>query len=132
MYPYNAFDGGFGLMGSLFPVIFFTIFAVTIVAIVVSVVKGAQQFGRNNASPVLTVDCAVVAKRTSVSRHHHTDSNNMMMGTTSTSYYVTFQVESGDRMEFSVSGREYGMLAEGDRGKLTFQGTRYKGFVREP
>ena len=31
-----------------------------------------------------------------------------------TSYYVTFQVESGDRMELSVSGREYGMLAEGD------------------
>ena len=47
---------------------------------------------------------------------------------TSTRYYVTFQVESGDRMEFSVSGPEYGMLAEGDRGKLTFQGTRYLSF----
>ena len=49
---------------------------------------------------------------------------------TSTRYYVTFQVESGDRMELSVSGPEYGMLAEGDRGELTFQGTRYLSFER--
>lgn len=48
----------------------------------------------------------------------------------STTYYVTFQVESGDRMELHVSGIEYGMLVEGDYGKLTFQGTRYLEFVR--
>lgn len=46
-------------------------------------------------------------------------------------YYVTFQVESGDRMEMSVSGSEYGTLAEGDKGKLTFQGTRFLTFNRE-
>ena len=51
--------------------------------------------------------------------------------TTSTSYYATFQVESGDRMELSMTGTEYGLLAEGDRGKLTFQGTRYLGFERQ-
>ena len=53
------------------------------------------------------------------------------MTTTDTSYYVTFQVESGDRMELSVTGSEYGMLVEGDEGKLSFQGTRYLGFERE-
>ena len=46
-------------------------------------------------------------------------------------YYVTFQVESGDRMELSVRGKEYGLLAEGDYGRLTFQGTRYLGFQRK-
>ena len=44
--------------------------------------------------------------------------------------YVTFEVESGDRMEMNVRGSEYGMLAEGDVGKLTFQGTRYLNFER--
>lgn len=34
-------------------------------------------------------------------------------------------------MEFSVSGSEYGMLVEGDQGKLSFQGTRYLSFQRE-
>ncbi len=51
--------------------------------------------------------------------------------TTSTTYFVTFQVDSGDRMELPVGGYEFGMLAEGDRGKLSFQGTRYLGFQRQ-
>ena len=34
------------------------------------------------------------------------------------------------RSEFHVSGKEYGMLAEGDIGTLTFQGTRYIDFTR--
>ena len=34
-------------------------------------------------------------------------------------------------MELHVSGSEYGMLAEGDNGRLTFQGTRYLSFERE-
>ena len=38
--------------------------------------------------------------------------------------------ESGDRLELRMSGREFGTLAEGDKGKLTFQGTRYRGFER--
>ena len=33
-------------------------------------------------------------------------------------------------MELRMNGYEYGMLVEGDKGKLTFQGTRYLGFER--
>lgn len=56
---------------------------------------------------------------------HHQQANS------SSSYYVTFQVESGDRMELSIRGSGYGMLAEGDVGMLSFQGTRYLGYERE-
>jgi len=35
-----------------------------------------------------------------------------------------------DRIELCVSGTEYGMLVEGDTGRLTFQGTRYLSFER--
>lgn len=45
-------------------------------------------------------------------------------------YFVTFEFESGDRVEMPVDGSEYGLLVEGDTGKLTFQGTRYLGFSR--
>lgn len=48
----------------------------------------------------------------------------------STSYYATFEVESGDRMELQLSGQEYGQLAEGDTGVLSFQGTRFLSFDR--
>lgn len=50
--------------------------------------------------------------------------------TSSTRYYVTFEVESGDRIELFMDDMEYGMLAEGDRGKLSFQGTHFLGFRR--
>jgi Protein of unknown function (DUF2500) len=49
-----------------------------------------------------------------------------------TSYYVTFELRGGERLEFQMLGAQYGQLAEGDRGRLTHQGTRYKGFDRTP
>ena len=108
-------------------------FIVVIGSFIVMAVRGAAQWNRNNQSPRLTVDAELVSRRTEVSTFHHGGHNgtDMCRTSSSTTYYVTFQVDSGDRMEFSVSGQEYGLLAEGDRGKLTFQGTRYLGFERE-
>ena len=99
---------------------------------IVIAVKGISQWNKNNHSPRLTVPATIVAKRTNVSHHHHHNhgGTGMHHTSTSTSYYVTFQVESGDRMELHVAGSEYGMLIEGDHGNLTFQGTRYLGFER--
>ncbi len=111
----------------LFGVFFVLIFTIVICGFIYVIVSGLRQWNKNNHSPRLTVDAEVVAKRTDVTHHRGTDHS---MGHTSTWHYVTFQVESGDRMEFSVTGREYGMLVEGDYGRLTFQGTRYLGFER--
>ena len=127
--------GGMGLLDSFmfgggFEILFFLIFALVLCLFIVMIVRGVSQWHRNNNSPRLTVDAAVVAKRTEVSHHHHSGAGNAHYTTSSTWYYVTFQVESGDRMELPVSGREYGLLVEGDRGRLTFQGTRYLGFAQ--
>ena len=77
----------------------------------------------------------VVAKREKITHQQHAHAGDMggahsFHTTTNTTYYVTFQVESGDRMEFHVLGTEYGMPAEGDSGRLSFQGTRYLSFER--
>ena len=90
--------------------------------------RSLKEWNTNNHSPRLTVPATVVAKRANVSHHHH--GTDTMHSHSSTSYYVTFQVDSGDRMELHMSGQEYGLLVEGDRGQLTFQGTRYLGFER--
>ena len=118
---------GFGM----FQFMFFIVFALVIGVFVVTAVRGIGEWNKNNHSPRLTVEATVVAKRTNVSRHHHTGTNHMSHTSTSTTYYATFQFASGDRMELHVSGTEYGMLVEGDRGDLSFQGTRYLGFVRK-
>ena len=118
-------------MFSIMPIMVFLIFAFVIGVFIMAAVKGIGEWNRNNHSPRLTVPAVIVAKRTNVSRHHHHHgTGHMGHSTTSTTYYATFQFASGDRMELHVSGPEYGMLAEGDRGDLTFQGTRYLGFVR--
>lgn len=119
---------GFGFFGS-FEILFFIVFFLVLGVIVVNLARGVAQWNKNNHAPRLTVPVTVVSKRMAVSHHHHGDGVSHHH-TTSTTYYVTFQVASGDRMELSMSGREYGLLAEGDRGNLSFQGTRYLSFVR--
>jgi hypothetical protein len=116
----------------MFQFMFSLVFILVIGVFVVTAVKGISQWNKNNHSPRLTVPATVIAKRTNVSHHHHHNHAGTGMGHTthSTSYYVTFQVESGDRMELHLAGHEYGLLVEGDQGKLTFQGTRYLGFER--
>lgn len=118
------------LSNSGFEIMFFLIFFLILGAFFVMLFQGIRQWNKNNHSPRLTVNASVVAKRTNLSHHHHHNANMAVSHSTSTSYYVTFEVESGDRMELHVSGSEYGMLAEGDYGRLTFQGTRYLDFVR--
>jgi len=117
---------GFGLFGVMFTIVFLLVIGVFLVTIV----QGISQWNKNNHSPKLTVPATIVAKRTNVSHHRHGGANGHHHTSTSTTYYVTFQVESGDRMELHVAGQEFGLLVEGDRGNLTFQGTRYLGFQR--
>ena len=107
------FGGGFEI---LFSLAFFAVLAV----ILVTAVRGLLQWNQNNHSPRLTVPAVVAAKRTATTHSHH-NTGGAAHVTSSTTYYATFQVESGDRMELRLSGAEYGMLAEGDRGRLTFQ-----------
>ena len=122
---------GFGMTFSIMQVIMLLVFVLVLGSIIVTLIRGVGEWNKNNQSPKLSVPAKVVSRRTAVSHHHHHQGNGMYHTHTATSYYATFQVESGDRIEFLVSGTEYGMLAEGDSGELTFQGTRYLNFRRE-
>lgn len=110
------------LMFTVFPIIFMLFFAFFFGVVIFIIVSNVRQTSRNNHAPRLTIPAEVVGKRDH--RSHHRNGH-------STTYYVTFQVESGDRMELHVAGSEFGLLREGDRGRLTFQGTRFLGFERE-
>ena len=121
---------GFAFGFDMFGIMFTLVFVLVIGTFIVTAVRGISQWNKNNNSPRLTVPALVVAKRTNVTRHHHGGTNGHHHHHTSTTYYVTFQVESGDRMELHMTGNEYGMLVEGDQGNLSFQGTSYLGFER--
>ena len=104
------------IMFSIFPIFFGIIFIIIIFTLLSNIKEGIK----NNNSPLLTVPAEVASKRIHVQGDH-----------SRTTYYVTFEVQSGDRMELNVKGNEYGMLVEQDLGLLSFQGTRYISFERQ-
>ena len=119
------FDRSFNFMFSIFPIFFLLIFGL----ILFTIIRGIKEWNHNNHQPVLSVPAKVVSKRAHVSRSTHNHDNHHHHSS-STTYYVTFEVESGDRMELHIPSNEYGLIAEGDEGKLTFQGTRFHSFNR--
>ncbi|MDO6848027.1 DUF2500 domain-containing protein [Priestia megaterium] len=123
-FPDDALFNGMPTFVMLFFVIIIGIF-------LFSIFKGIGTWSKNEQSPRLSVKAKITGKRTNVYRHN-SHAHEHHHSHTSTTYYVTFQFESTDRSEFTVSGREYGMLAEGDEGMLMFQGTRFLDFQRNP
>jgi hypothetical protein len=107
----------------LIPVCVGGMFLLVFGIIAVQLFRGFAEWSRNNASPVESVPAKVVTKRTDTS-------GRMRGGRVWTEYYVTFELDDGERREFWVDGNDFGLLVEGDRGTLTHQGTRYKGFER--
>ena len=115
----------FNAMFILVPLFIGIIFLVVIGSIIVAIVRGIAEWRNNNAQPLLKVTASVVTKRQHVSGGGNDTS-------ASTHYYTTFEtVDDGLRQEFSVSPTEYSGMADGDVGSLTYQGTRFKGFVRQ-
>jgi hypothetical protein len=107
----------------IFFFVFFAVFAIIVVSILATIIKGIGRWTANSAQPVQQDAAEVVAKRTEVSGGQNS---------TSTHYYATFELPGGLRKELGLAGAVYGQLAEGDRGQLTHQGTRFLGFVRQP
>ena len=120
---------GFGFF-AMYQLMFIAIFLFVLGIFVFNGIKSFGQWRKNNNSPRLTVPATVVTKRTDITRRRSGGTNGHQHYHTSTNYYVTFEVESGDRMELHMTGPEYGLLVEGDKGNLSFQGTRYLGFER--
>ncbi|WP_208607125.1 DUF2500 domain-containing protein [Paenibacillus typhae] len=116
----------FDLTGTVIPI--FLVVMIGIVAVTAG--RGLFQWSRNNSSPLLTIPARIVSKRSEVRQQQLQDDSQSSR--TSTTYYLTYELQDGERMEFKVDGSEFGMSAEGDRGLLTYQGTRYHGFQRHP
>lgn len=119
---YNGFGPDMG-PSPVFTFFFVLVFVLIAGTILFAIVRGVRTWSSNNAAPAETRSCRVVAKRTEVwggsgeSRAH-------------TSYFITFEFHDGSRKELPVSGAEYGQIAEGDYGVLSFQGLRFNQFER--
>ncbi|ATP42072.1 hypothetical protein CSE16_19790 [Solibacillus sp. R5-41] len=109
-------DGFFSIIPVIVSLGFVTVFGI----IIFRVFTNINQSIKNNNSPLLSVPAQVVTKRTTVQGDH-----------SYTTYFVTFEVQSGDRMEFKVKGEQFGQFVEKDLGVLAFQGSRLISFERQ-
>jgi hypothetical protein len=116
-----AMSIGFDISG--FQTMFYIVFALVAGVAAFAIIRGVAAWAKNNSSPRIAATARIVAKRAAVSGGGGDTAP-------STSYYATFQFDTGDRLELHVPHREYGLLAENDSGTLTFQGTRYLSFER--
>jgi hypothetical protein len=97
---------------SVYPVLFFIVIA----AIVGIILFAFFKMIRKRTLPLLMVDARVVSKRS------ETEENGEEV------FFVAFDLPTGDRMELRASREESEMLAEGDEGKVSFQGIRFVAF----
>ncbi|MEA5051648.1 MAG: DUF2500 domain-containing protein [Oscillospiraceae bacterium] len=114
---------------NLFSLLVRIVFALILSVILVMIVRHLIEWKRNNDSPVETAGAKLVAKRSSMTLNTHIN-GDMPMTNSSTTYYATFELDGGERREFRLRGRDYGLLVEGDEGLLRWQGTRWLSFDR--
>lgn len=120
----DGFSGGF--LGGAPPLFsfFFTVIALVIGGtILYAIINGIRVWSKNNAAERMTEEARVLARRTYVSGGSGDSSAR-------TSYYITFEHADGQRTELQLKAEDYGLIVEGDRGILSYQGTRFLGFER--
>lgn len=110
---------------TLFFIVFAGIFLFAFYTIVRSIGNSIAEKRYNDSQPVLTKDVKISGKRSEVSGGRGDSSVR-------TSYYATFEfVEDKKRLELEIEDEDYGLTAEGDSGKLTYQGRRFINFERK-
>lgn len=98
------------------------IWVIIFLLIIFHFVKFVYEWIKNNVSPIVSKQVKVVAKRM--------DYAGTPNGSGYTLYYITFEdIYSGVRKEFRVKAKQFGIIAEGDCGILTYQGTRFLSFT---
>ena len=115
------------LFSEIYTIIMAILLCVALLILVLSIVRILVPWIKDRQSDIMNIQAIVLSKRSN--EDVFSDIRTVTINT-HTYYYVTFLIKGGIQMEFRVPGEEYGMLAKGDSGKLTFQGRSYLGFER--
>ncbi|MDR0848856.1 MAG: DUF2500 domain-containing protein [Propionibacteriaceae bacterium] len=107
-------------------VVFVALIALIVVGVVLSGSKARRERQFNMKAPLVNSPARVVDERSAI-----TGTSGQYGGSTSTSYFATFELPDGQRLEFAIDGVAAGQIVAGDTGTLYWQGTWFKGFQRE-
>jgi len=120
MFLYSSF------LSNTYNTIFSVIFFIVTWTFIIVFIKVVTKWSINNKQPILDVECTVISKKLETK----TSINSSKSNKTLTNYYITFELKSTKIIELKVNKREYCMIKENDKGRLTFQCTKFLGFQR--
>lgn len=102
---------------ALIPLLLLVSFAM----VVFIIARGVVQSSRDRSGPVITTPATVLGRR-----------QMLLPGTSTarTAYFATFGLPDGNRIELRVPLDQAGLILEGDRGLLTYQGVFARRFER--
>ena len=132
MTTYQGFDYGMNQGPDYFMLFFYGIGALIAGVILFGLLRGLYIWNKNNHSPRVTEEAEVYTKRQDFSTFTHRD-RNVHFGSYRTirvRYFVVFQTQNSGAVKLKVSSDDFDMLREGEKGMLTFQGTRFLGFKK--
>lgn len=132
MTTYQDFGYGMNQGTDYFMLFFFGIGALIVGVILFALLRGLYIWNKDNHSPRVTEEAEVYTKRQDVStftkkgRDVHFGSYRSIY----VRYFVVFQTRNSGIVKLKVRSDDFDMVREGEKGLLTFQGTRFLGFEK--
>lgn len=127
--------GGFGMANAMFtivPIFIGVVFVLILAGIAVQAVRGAAPVEAEQRRP--GADSGGGGGGQAHGRAHLPPPGGLSTAgrhaSSRTIHYATFPGGERGPVELEAADMEYCLLVEGDRGRLTFQGTRFQGFRR--
>ena len=112
--------------------LFFLVFFAVVGYILYAMLSKLAEWHRNNLAPEESVRAQLVkAEEKKSTSMMPVGADGAMMPVDSTSYELTFSMESGEEKQYKVSGKIYRKLVQGAVGTLRFKGTRFMAFDPE-
>lgn len=123
---YQGFNTAFSSIGFIVGLGFLIVLTI----IILRIIKGMMIFVSNNNSPKVSIEAKIIDKRGDVSIYRHSNASGHVSNSSSTTYYISFELITHERIELKVPHDQYGLLIIGDSGTLNYQGTRFLSFER--
>ena len=114
----------------IFTLMLFFLFLIASIGILTMMFNNGPVLTYNSSKPVLTVEGRIISKRFKTFQDTQNFGDMIPSYNYLAMYYVTFELEDKEQLEFCVSANEYEEFNEGDTGKLSYQGNKYLGFER--
>jgi hypothetical protein len=104
-------------------------FAAVIGGITYQQIQKMRVSARNNALPILTSSATLISKRKDIiAQPPGINPKNQIAP--STTFFASFRLPDSQTVEVQVDNVQFAALTEGEQGRLTYQGTRFLGFVK--